>query len=135
MAFSELEHTADVLMRVTAHTPEELFAESARAMMAVMYGGGEDQGVRRSVSLQADTRDELLHDFLSELLFISEVERVVFSDVEVKFDGTFLYATTRGEPFDPDKHLGGTEIKGISYSGLVIRKDGQCYVVDILFDV
>lgn len=135
MPFRELEHTADVLIRVTAPTLEALFSEAARALQTVMFTGGEDHGILQSFTLRSDSYESLLHDFLSELLFISEVEAIVFSTVQVEFEDTALHAVARGEPFDPDRHLGGTEVKGISYSGLAIRRDEQNYVVDILFDV
>jgi SHS2 domain-containing protein len=40
-----------------------------------------------------------------------------------------------GEPFDPKRHREGTEIKGISYSGMSIQEDAGGYVLEILFDV
>ncbi|MEI8330404.1 MAG: archease [Methanomicrobiales archaeon] len=40
-----------------------------------------------------------------------------------------------GESFDPLRHSSGTEVKGISYSGLIIRKNANGYMLDILFDV
>jgi SHS2 domain-containing protein len=33
------------------------------------------------------------------------------------------------------KHAKGTEVKGISYSGLSIRHDANGFMVEILFDV
>jgi SHS2 domain-containing protein len=38
MSFEELEHTADVRIRVMSATLEDLFSEAARALMVVMYG-------------------------------------------------------------------------------------------------
>ena len=40
-----------------------------------------------------------------------------------------------GEPFDPVRHSGGSEVKGISYSGLAITHDANGYMLDIIFDV
>ena len=40
-----------------------------------------------------------------------------------------------GEPFDPARHAKGTEVKGISYSGMSMGKDAKGYMLDILFDV
>jgi SHS2 domain-containing protein len=135
MPFYELDHTADVLMRVRAPTPEELFAEAGRALMTVMFGSGEDRGILQSFSVSAESREELLHDFLSELLFISETEQIVFAGFELELEGTCLHVIARGETFDPEKHRGGTEVKGISYFGLEIVRDEQGYKADILFDV
>jgi SHS2 domain-containing protein len=136
MAFTELEHTADILVRVTGSSLEDLFAESARAMFCCMHDRRRSGAVVRTLSLEAADSDALLHDFLSELLFLAEVDNLVFSDVTVSISGTALRATAYGEQFDRSVHGGGTEIKGISYYGLHIRREqDHHFVVEVLFDV
>lgn len=136
MPYTELEHTADILVRVSGSSIEHLFAESAHAMFSFMHAHREGRSVTRTFLLKAADMDALLHDFLSELLFAAEVDNLVFSDVEVSISGTTLRATAYGEPFDPDVHAEGTEIKGISYHGLHIEEaQGHRYCVEILFDV
>lgn len=135
MPFEELEHTADVLMRVSADTLEELFAEAARALSFVMFGAVEGGACERQFSIESDDATMLLHEFLSELLFLADVGMIAISGAEVRLDGNRLDAVIKGEPFDPARHGGGTEVKGISFSGLRIIKEREGYVVDILFDV
>jgi SHS2 domain-containing protein len=69
------------------------------------------------------------------VLFVSEVEGLVFSDARIRINGFSLIAEVDGEPFDPARHSGGTEVKGISYSGLAIMHDANGYMLDIIFDV
>ena len=90
---------------------------------------------RRTIELDAENTEDLLIDFLSEVLFLSEVDYLVFSSINVHLASNHLRALLVGEPFDPERHRGGTEIKGISYSGLKIVKGDEGYVLDILFDV
>ena len=135
MSFEELEHTADVLMRVRGATLNELFGEASRAMFHVMYGLCEDRGAGWRIDLEAENPESLLIDYLSELLFISEVENIVFCTFDVEIRDTRLSAVLRGEPFDPARHSAGTHIKGISYFGLEIVKEEESYVVDIIFDI
>jgi SHS2 domain-containing protein len=136
MPFIELEHTADILVRVSGSSIEDLFAESARAMFSFMHEQRKGRTIARTLTLEAADMDALLHDFLSELLFAAEVDNLVFSDVEVTISGSALRATAYGEPFDRSVHGGGTEIKGISYYGLHIREEqDHHYSVEVLFDV
>jgi SHS2 domain-containing protein len=135
MSYEELEHTADIRLRVRSPSPETLFAETALAMMEIIYGKSRPGTVERTIDLGAENTENLLLDFLSEVLFISEVEYIVFSSATVHISGNSLNALLTGEPFDPERHRGGTEIKGISYSGLRIVKEDEGYVLDILFDV
>ena len=69
------------------------------------------------------------------MLFLSEVESLVFSDACVTINSLGLTAVLTGEPFDPVRHSGGTEVKGISYSGLAIAHGANGYMLDIIFDV
>jgi SHS2 domain-containing protein len=135
MSFEELDHTADVKIRIKAATLEELFGEAARALMHVMYGGALGGHIKRTIRLTSHDNVALLHDFLSEVLFVSEVDGLVFSSFHVRIDNHSLVAIMEGECFDPVKHGGGMEVKGISYSGLQIVKEHDAYIIDILFDV
>src|SRR5208337_531199 len=133
MSFEELSHTADVKIRARASTPDALFGEACRALTQVMFGEDRNGGTSREIDLSASDQESLLCDFLSEVLYVSEVEGLVFRDAVVHLDGVHLHAILDGEPFDPARHAQGTEVKGISYSGMSIQKDAKGYMVDILF--
>ena len=135
MSFEELPHTADIKIRARAPTREGLFGEAFRALMQVMYGEDRAGGTTRTFDLRADDPESLLCDFLSESLYLSEVDCLVFRDAEVHLDGRSLHAVLTGESFDPVRHAKGTEVKGISYSGMSIVQDAKGYMLDILFDV
>jgi SHS2 domain-containing protein len=136
MSYEELEHTADVRVRVKAFTMGGLFAEAARVLMIVMYGNDIRPGIEvRTITLKAPDRVALMQEFLSEVLFLSEVDNLVFSSCEVSFSGSCLNARLIGESFHPDRHRGGMEVKGISYSGLRIFKEGGECILDIILDV
>ena len=135
MSYEEVPHTADVKIRIHAQTLEELFSDACEALMMVMYGHSRKGIMKKEIAVTSSDIDSLLLDFLSEILFISEVERIVFSKAMVHIDGQNLSAELEGEPFHKKIHAKGTEVKGISYSGLSIRHDANGYMVDIVFDV
>jgi SHS2 domain-containing protein len=135
MSFVEVSHTADVKIRATAPTLETLFSEALSALMQVLYGPDRHGGLKREITLDAEDPESLLRDFLSEVLFIAEVDGLVFSGSGIRIDDCSLTATLDGEPFDRSRHALGTEVKGISYSGLVITHDANGYMLDIVFDV
>jgi SHS2 domain-containing protein len=134
MTVEELSHTADVILRVRAHDIPELFSEAARGMFRVMYGECSGATRTKELTLQANDLDDLLHDFLSELLYLSDVKETVYCSFQVRVEGTTLTAALSGVPFNRSVHQ-GSEIKGISYSGLHIVEEGENYRTDILFDV
>ncbi|MFA6226411.1 MAG: archease [Methanoregula sp.] len=135
MSFEEISHTADVKIRARALTLDALFTDAFLALMQVGYGTDRKVGIIKEIRIESEDIESLLCDFLSEVLFIAEVEGLVFSRAEITIDGLHLAAVLNGESFDPLRHSSGTEVKGISYSGLLIQKDANGYMLDILFDV
>jgi SHS2 domain-containing protein len=90
--------------------------------------------IERRVTLASGDLESLLADYLSELLFLSESEGIVFCTFQVSIAGTALEATAHGEPLDPSKHA-GREVKGISYSGLEILPTVEGYAAEVIFDI
>jgi SHS2 domain-containing protein len=135
MSFEEIPHTADVKIRASAPTLEALFSEAFTALMQVLYGPDRNGGKKREITLDAEDFESLLRDFLSEVLFVAEVEGLVFAGADIHIEGCHLVASLDGEPFDRRRHALGTEVKGISYSGLAITNDANGYMLDIVFDV
>jgi SHS2 domain-containing protein len=135
MSFEEISHTADIKIRVRAPTLEDLFSETFNALMQVLYGTERSGGIVKEIKVESPDNESLLLDFLSEVLFVSEVESLVFFNASISIYGSRLTAELSGEPFDPIRHAGGSEVKGISYSGLSIIHDANGYMLDIIFDV
>jgi len=135
MSFEELSHTADIKIRAQAPTLNDLFSEVFTALMQVMYGTARNGTITTIITVDSADIESLLADFLSEVLFASDVNGMVFSHADIEITGHHLTARLHGELFEPEKHSGGTEVKGISYTGLTISHDANGYMVDIVFDV
>jgi SHS2 domain-containing protein len=135
MPYEVLDHTADVKFRVRGRTLAEAFEEEARAVCETMAPNCTPEGVVRRVEVEAADTESLLADFLSELLYLSDAESIAFCSFEVEILGNRLTALCRGEEFRREKHGGGAEIKGISYSGLSIYREGESYILEIIADV
>lgn len=88
--------------------------------------------------VQGIDRENLLVSFLSHLIAIHEIERLVLTDFVVAFKGDeLLKATGWGEPFDDTRHGGGIQVKAVSYHMIEImdgRLKGTSHV-QVLFDV
>ena len=135
MSFEEISHTADVKIQVRALTLTELFSDTFSALMEIVYGPDRKGCLRKEIDVEAENTESLMTDFLSEALFISEVDGIVFSHATIRIDGLHLTAILEGELFDQNRHSGGSEVKGISYSGLSILHNANGYMMDIIFDV
>ena len=135
-------HAADVGVRGRGATVEEAFAGAARALFALVVEDASRIGTSEeaAISLGPLPLDELLLDWLNELIYLLDTRRVVFAAFDLKIapadGGAYtLDARVRGEPYDPSRHESTVDPKGATYDALkVAREDGvwlaQC-VVDV----
>jgi len=117
-------------------TPEEAFANAAKAMYSVMVELDRvEQKQFRGVNVSADDREQLLVEWLNALLAVSDIERMVFSRFEVRIEGNRLAGTAWGEQLDRARHQANVEVKGATYHLLSVREQDGRYVVQCVVDV
>ncbi len=130
--FKEIEHTADWALRVWAPTLPALFSQAAEGMYWLMETSlRTGSRVERVVEVEGADPESLLVGFLSDLLYLGEIEGIGFDRFDVVIDNTSLRAVVHGASIAAQKK----EIKAITYHNLAIRLAGQTYTVTIVFDV
>jgi SHS2 domain-containing protein len=131
-----IDHTADAGIRVEAASLPELFAEAAVGMFEIICDmEGVGTSYEGNVRVEADSPEDLMHDWLAELLFIHETEDVLLSKFTVEHRGNAVDARVIGQKIDPEKHLLKTEIKAVTYHMLTVREEGERWHANVLFDV
>lgn len=134
MRYRVLDHTADALIEAYGETLSERFANAAYAMFDQIT---DAESVRPTgearISLNADSVEQLLVDFLQELLYMHDTESLVFAEFDVKTDGRVLDAVVRGEEFDGSRHEKRAVVKGVTYHDLKI--DDEMKKIVLLLDV
>jgi SHS2 domain-containing protein len=130
--YEELSHTADWQMRVWAPNLPALFAEAARGMNA-LTGARPAPGrrVTRTFEVEASDAESLLVAFLSELIWATEQENLVFDVFKVVLDGPGLKVKMSGSHL----HSIIKSIKAVTYHNLQIQKMGTGFQVEIVFDM
>ncbi|MDK2371960.1 MAG: archease [Candidatus Korarchaeota archaeon] len=127
---------ADVGFEVWANDLNSLFEEAALAMYEVMVDvESVNPVVRKELELESEDLSLLLHSWLSELLFITDVEGLVFSKFEVTIQGTKLRGKAWGEPVDPERHKPKTEVKAVTYYKLKVEKEGDLWRAVVILDL
>jgi SHS2 domain-containing protein len=134
--FETFEHQADVGIRGFGATLEEAYANAAAALYSVMVDIDRvAPRERRSLSVTADDREQLLVEWLNALLAVSDIERMVFSKFEVTIDGNLLAGTAWGERLEQDRHRAHVEVKGATYHLLSVRQEPDRFVAQCVVDV
>ncbi len=135
--FEIFEHTADVGIRVRAQTLETLFADSARGLFSILVANPDAVRPLQSltVSIEGDRHDDLLIDWLDELLYTFDTQHLVFGEFDVEQTATGLSAVVRGEPIDRNRHQLHMEVKAITYHGLKVEPNGEGWLAEVIVDI
>lgn len=134
------DHTGDVAVSLDAATLPGLFRDAARALTETLTDAAHVRAASPyEIRLRAPALDDLMVDWLSELLYRFEVQNLLVADAEVELDetadGWSLEAVVRGEPFDPARHHIAVLVKGITYHRLNVRQDDNQWKTDVVFDI
>ncbi|MGH7818172.1 MAG: archease [Candidatus Binatia bacterium] len=135
--FEELDHTADVGLRVYGATFEDLLANAAEGMFSLIgracFTPAELRN--RTLRLARGVREEVLFQWLRALL--REFNRDGFFPVDIEVDSIEegLTAEVRGGIFDPARQEFFSEIKAVTYHGLWVRETAFGFEAEVIFDV
>lgn len=135
--FEILNHTADIRLKVKGSSLKELFQNAAKGMFSsVVSLEAIKKNKSISVELGALSKEDLLIDWLNELLFQSQTKRMLFGEFLIeKITPTHLKAKVWGEKIDKKRHHLKSEIKAATYHELLIEQDKNGWWTYIIFDV
>jgi SHS2 domain-containing protein len=121
--------TADIAFEATGRDLPELFRDAADATMNVMIDNLEAIEPReaRHIELSSDEIDMLLFDFLQELIYFKDAERLLLRIRDVRIeerDGNYLLkAETAGEPLDAARHHQRADVKAVTLHNFSVKKE------------
>ena len=131
------EHTADVGLRMRADDFEGLLVDAARGLFSLLVANPESIRAVQELHLEVagDRKDDLLRDWLAELLYTFSVRRLLFAEFTVQLHEGGLTATVRGEPLDRQRHVVEMEVKAITYHGLKVEQQGNQWLAEVIVDI
>ena len=140
MGHSFIDHTADVAADLDGASLAELFASGARALSDTITDVSTLRPlVTAFVTLEAPTLEDLLVDWLNELLYVFEARNMLICDARMTVaerDGRWhLDATVEGEPFDPGRHPYRVAVKSATYHGLHVGCEHGIWTARVVFDI
>jgi SHS2 domain-containing protein len=133
-----IDHTADIGIEADGDSLEQAFEHVALGMFETISDGSEVE-ILTTVSVKAEAEDleELLVNYLTELLYLYDVEGVLFGEFEVEIfelGGSYeLEGEARGEMFIVGKHNYPIEIKAVTYHMLEVKETPP--YVRVIFDL
>lgn len=136
--FEDLDHTADVGVRVRGATAAEALERLCLALGALLAGGGP-------VAAEAEERIAVAGGpglcgsalaLLRELLYRFATARRIPAAVEVlRLDALGAEARVRSGPWDPALHAEGQDVKAVTWHLARLEPEGGGWVAQVVLDV
>jgi SHS2 domain-containing protein len=122
--FEYFDVTADIGFKSYGKDLNEAFENASLAIFNIISDTSDiDAKIEKSIEITSEDEVSLLYDYLEELLFLHEVEFMLFSQFDVNIDDNLhLKATIKGEEINWDKHERKTEIKAITFHKMQVEK-------------
>ena len=127
--------TSDVMFEAYGRSLAEVFQNAAEAMFSVICKIDEVAS-KRAIELEvtAESADELLINWLQELIALVDTEAMFFSKFDViEIEESRLRARVYGEAVSPGK--GETVVKAVTYYKFAFEKRKEGYMARVSLDI
>ena len=146
MSYALRDHTADVAVEATGETLDSVFEAVADGMAAAMAESIPEGGDRFSLAVTAEGREQLLFDYLDDLIYERDVRGVLPVDnratvsapsesegASEEGDGRWrVEATARGVALD---RVEARDLKAVTYSEMDLSETDDGWRAYVVFDV
>ena len=139
--YKVIEHMADVGLKAFGETKEKLFQNAARGMFFIITGSSgfskQENKQYWSIKCEGDNLENLLVEWLSELLYIHSTDFVILNDFIIKnLTNNHLQAQSTGIKINESPYHIEKEIKAVTYHYLqVIKNEKGYWEATIIFDI
>jgi SHS2 domain-containing protein len=137
MGYRIFDHTADLGVEITGASLEEVYTGAAGALFDLLTDlSAVRESEERTLTVEGEGPDDLLVNFLRELLYSWNGEGFLMKQCEVlEAAPRRLTAVLRGETYDPARHQIRMEIKAATYHQASIRRTATGWMGRVVFDV
>ena len=133
--------TADIAFEAIGRSIPELFTAAADATMNVMIENLEAIEPRqtRRIELKNDKIDMLLFEFLQELIYFKDTDRLLLRVRDVQIDekdsAYFLRTAATGEKLDPARHEQRADVKAVTLHRFRVEKIDNEWKASVILDI
>lgn len=135
--FEVINHTADIGIVAYGNDIKQAFANAAVALFSLIIDLNTiKENLYQDVELSAVDQESLLVEWLNELIYLFDVEHVIFKRFEInQLTRNQLQARCFGERVELPRHKLKTGVKAATYHMLKIDKDNGNYRLQVILDV
>lgn len=129
---------ADIAFEAEAGSWNGLFESCALALTDIMVDPSSLRNtVRKEFSLRSTDLDRLLYDFMTEIIFVKDVDSLIFGRYEVSVSeaGNSLRAVAWGEAIDRERHRLRNDIKAVTMHLFGVKQEGGKWKSAVVLDI
>lgn len=130
--------TSDVMFKAYGNTIQELLENAALAMFSVTCDIKNVKPKKAvKITVEGKNEEELMHNWLSELLTTHDIENMFFSKFDVKVEevngGYRVVGNAWGGTIEMEDIL--TVIKAVTYHKFSVKKEKDRWVATVVLDI
>jgi len=135
--FEILDHTADIGLVVHGENLKALFENAGEAFFHLITDLRKvKRRIERKIDIGGERLDRLMVDWLNELLYLHDIENLLFRGFKVESVGEDgLKAMAKGEAFQEGVHVIKTEVKAVTYHQIEVRQEKGRWRARVIIDL
>jgi SHS2 domain-containing protein len=135
--FEILDHTADTGLTIYGEDLKALFAHAGEGFFHIITDLRKvKRRVEKRVELRGESLDRLMVDWLGELLYLHDVDHLLFRRFDIESVGEEgLRAVAKGEHFQEGVHVIKTEVKAVTYHQIRVERRNGGWRARVIFDL
>ena len=134
--FNEIDYGGDIGIEARGRDFAALLENATTGLLGLVSRGPVAPAVERKIHVTSSSSEDLLVDWLGEVITLSGVHGEVYGAVRVDRVGEwFADGVLHGEKVDPGKHDLRFDVKAATYHNLVVEKRPDGYYGRVIFDL
>ena len=134
-----LEHTADIKFQSCGETLNKAFENAGLAMFNAMYKEKVKSKIKKKIKVSGQDKENLLYNFLEELLFLLDSENFFTSEIKVKINEKKLELKAELKGDNAGNYSIGLDVKAVTYNEMFVKKEKvegkEMWVCQVVLDV
>ncbi len=132
---------ADVAFEASGPSLEKMFESASLATEKVQVKDLKKikPKIKKHINLEADSAENLLFNFLQELIFFKDTEALLFSRFKIKIKTEkkkfLLSAEAAGEKLDMARHEIIVDVKAVTMHHFEVKKTGKIWKAVVVLDI
>ena len=134
--FAEIDHSGDIGIEAWGKDFAEMMENATRGLFGLLCRGDVRPMITREVRMESASAEDLLVDWLGEVISLSGVHGELYGEVTIRKTGEwYAEGAIAGERTDATKHDLRFDVKAATYHGLKVEALPGGFHGRVIFDL